>query len=225
MERYLVVSGIVGHAFHRRYDSSYDVILSRYRPRTTVTTLNIGGKLVAAILDYNTITQSQECKSAYHCIRSSGLPCVCRSFSLSPLFWHFRSMFVSSIRSLAFLCLVGLAMVFQADAACGGPNQAQFNADSSLQQGVDGELYCAVRCFLHGKYCDKNVNRVARGSDSTNLTLYYGSNISNWCVGLVKDFSYAFAYEVSNSWKYLIRSLHLILSYYYIWRLFFGTTH
>jgi hypothetical protein len=100
-------------------------------------------------------------------------------------------------------------MVHMVDAACGDLHEAQFNANG-LPQGQDGELYCAVRCILHGQYCDTNqygsvvLPDAARGSfpfDSTNVKLYYGSDISNWCVGLVQDLSYVFAYEVSNVWR------------------------
>jgi surface protein len=115
-------------------------------------------------------------------------------------------MFVSSIRALAFVCLVGFSsMIHLVDAACGDIHEAQFNAPAtSLLQGQDGELYCAVKCLLHGQYCDTNQNGVvvlpaaARGTDSANLKNYYGVDISNWCVGLVKDFSYVFYGEVSN---------------------------
>jgi hypothetical protein len=121
-----------------------------------------------------------------------------------------RSMFISSIRALAlaFLCLVGLSMIHMVDAACGGTGQANFNAiGTNFQQGEYGELYSAVRCILNGQNCATNVNGLevyppeakgATGSDTSKLTAYYGANISNWCVGLVKDFSLIFRFEVSN---------------------------
>jgi hypothetical protein len=102
-------------------------------------------------------------------------------------------MFVSSIRALAFFCLVGLSMIHLVDAACGDLHEADFNAaGTNLPQGRDGELYCAVRCILDGLYCNVNKDGLvvypdaARGSsesDSVNLKAYYGADISNWCVG------------------------------------------
>jgi hypothetical protein len=89
---------------------------------------------------------------------------------------------------------------------CGDLGHAEFNTNG-LKQGQDGELYCAVRCILHGQYCNANKDGVdvypiaARGSDSTNVKLYYGANISTWCVGEVKDFSFVFQNEVSNVWR------------------------
>jgi hypothetical protein len=112
-------------------------------------------------------------------------------------------MFVSSIGDLAFFFLVCLSMIHHAHAACGDPGQAEFNKNG-FPQGPDGELYCAVRCILHGDYCGTNqygadvYPAAARGSDSTNLKAYYGPDISNWCVGLVTDFSFVFQNQVSN---------------------------
>jgi surface protein len=118
-------------------------------------------------------------------------------------------MFFSSIHSLAFVGLVGLlSMIYLdlVDAACGGPGPAEFNADGTLPQGENGELFCAVRCILQGDYCVTNDGgaevypAAAKGSyegDTAKLTDFYGSNISNWCVGLVKDFSYVFDNVVS----------------------------
>jgi hypothetical protein len=113
----------------------------------------------------------------------------------------------TSIRLLAFVCLVGLSMTFQADAACGDKGHAQFNAvGTTFRQGVYGELYCAVKCILHGKNCVTNrfgaevYPAEARGTyagDTSRLVAYYGDDISHWCVGLVKDFSYIFESEVS----------------------------
>jgi surface protein len=115
-------------------------------------------------------------------------------------------MFVSSIRALALLALAGFTLIHLVDAACGVTGHKEFNANG-LPQGENGELYCAVRCILKGQYCNTNnagtfVYPVeARGpsqSDSTNLTAYYGDDISNWCVGLVQDFTKVFNAEVSN---------------------------
>jgi hypothetical protein len=115
-----------------------------------------------------------------------------------------------SIRVLALACLVVLSLIHQADAACGGAGQFQhdFNAmGTNLPQGQDGELYCAVRCILHGDYCVTNYNgdevypAAAKGTserDMSNLKAYYGPSISDWCVGQVEDFSYVFYNEVSN---------------------------
>jgi hypothetical protein len=110
--------------------------------------------------------------------------------------------------------------------ACGDPGRAEFNADGSLPQGLDGELFCAVRCILHGQYCDVNQNGAfvypvaARGSDSTNLKRYYGADISNWCVGRVKDFSYVFRDAVSSVWRMCEATLYhpfhvILLSFHY----------
>jgi hypothetical protein len=114
-------------------------------------------------------------------------------------------MYVSSIRVGA--CLVGLSSIRLVDAACGEIHEAEFNAHGFPQGKNVGELFSAVQCFLHNLFCDTNSNgnavypTEARGPDSTNLKLYYGADISKWCVGRVQDFSFIFQNEVSNEWR------------------------
>jgi hypothetical protein len=113
-----------------------------------------------------------------------------------------RSMSFSSIRALSFVCLVCLSsLIHLVEAACGGVHEAEFNANG-FPQGQYGELYTAVRCILHGYNCDANVfppmAKGASANDKSKLIAYYGANISNWCVGMVKDFSHIFDSEVSN---------------------------
>jgi hypothetical protein len=149
--------------------------------------LNMGRKLVDLLID-NTNSAVKRKLIIIH-------------ISSAPL-----SMYLS-IRALAFACLVSLSMVFQADAACGDIHEAKFNANG-FKQGFDGELYCAVKCILHNQYCMTNSNgddvypldaRGSSQSDSGPLKAYYGDHISNWCVGLVKDFTAVFQDEVSNT--------------------------
>jgi hypothetical protein len=135
---------------------------------------------------------------------SSAAKCVCLIH-----FFRLISMFLS-IRALAFLVCLGLSLTLQTEAACGESGQAQFHANSTFPQGNNGELYCAVRCILNGQYCDVNQQgkevypieaKGASGSDKSKLTAYYGANISNWCVGLVENFSNTFLEQVSNVWQ------------------------
>jgi hypothetical protein len=116
-----------------------------------------------------------------------------------------------SIRALAFTCLVGLSLILQTDAACGGSGQMEFNTPGTgFQAGEDGELGSAVKCILHQQNCVTNVNNqevypaAARGrfeGDTAKLIAYYGPSISNWCVGLVEDFTAVFQGEVSKDWR------------------------
>jgi hypothetical protein len=112
-----------------------------------------------------------------------------------------------SIRTLAFTCLVSFSLIFPTEAACGGIHEAQFNTPGTgFKAGEYGELYCAVRCILHCDFCVTNGNgdevypAMARGSferNTSKLIDYYGPSISNWCVGLVEDFTAVFEGEVS----------------------------
>jgi hypothetical protein len=178
---------------------------NRKRPRVPLRSFDMA--------DITLHNHSQKCKSRACLLIIASAPMDCRGFESiflrSHLFsFQFRSMFVSSIRSFAFVCLVCLSMVVQAYATCGASGHAKFNAvGTNHPQGYDGELYCAVRCILHNRNCATNSQGIdiypteAKGgseSDMSKLIGYYGSDISNWCVGLVKDFSYVFQSEVSN---------------------------
>jgi hypothetical protein len=82
-----------------------------------------------------------------------------------------------------------------ATAACGQPGRALFNTHG-MPQGVYGELYSAVRCFVQGAQCNSvNLPDAARNSNSNDpskLQAFYGFDIRQWCTQKVTDFSYAF---------------------------------
>jgi hypothetical protein len=105
-------------------------------------------------------------------------------------------MLLVSRNNVAFSILALLLTAQTAEAACGDSHMANFHATPDLLQGKGGELATAVQCYVNADSCDSLVlPELARGADPTDqsqLLLYYGSSIENWCVGLVEDFGSTF---------------------------------